>query len=395
MAQDIVGSLFGPNPAQIQQDYITQEANRANQYANLNPFQQANYGAMVAGQMGGRAISGLLGAEDPRLQQAKQMQQVKQWIAQSGVDMNTPEGLAQAAQYAQSIGATEGAMFLGQQAMAKRKSLAETGIQEENLQRGQQYRAAVAELQKNPNATEQDYINLARQFATPEAGISAAISAQAKQEAARLKAEADQLDYVTNAEGKTVGKFDKVGRFISTSGVVTPAKDYQAAKAEHEKLQDSLDTLLDISKDDIKNAFGTVNYTKIPGAGLIAPESTYTAQNKINSAQISNVLDSLATMKGATSDAEMNWIKTNFPGYDASPATMEAWMNRTIKYINKKLQRGETQFGLDTQYGNPDLFSSSKMKMDAKKADWMKRAKAVNPTATEQELSDHYDNNKK
>ena len=125
MAQDIVGSLFGPNPAQIQQDYITQESNRANQYANLNPFQQANYGAMVAGQMGGRAISGLMGAEDPRLTQARQMEQVKQWIAQSGVDMNTPEGLAQAAQYAQSIGATEGAMYFGRMSQEIRKNAAE------------------------------------------------------------------------------------------------------------------------------------------------------------------------------------------------------------------------------------------------------------------------------
>ena len=209
MAQDIVGSLFGPNPAQIQQDYITQESNRANQYANLNPFQQANYGAMVAGQMGGRAISGLMGAEDPRLLQAKQMEQVKQWISQSGVDINSPEGLAQAAQYAQSIGATEGAMFLGQQAMAKRKSLAEVGASEENLQRGQQYRAAIAELQKNPNATEQDYINIARQFSGPEAGMTAAINAQSRADIAQQKQDlkdAATLEQQTKAAEMAFGR---------------------------------------------------------------------------------------------------------------------------------------------------------------------------------------------
>ena len=125
MAQDIVGSLFGPSVGDILQQRVASESADAAQFANLTPQQQGQYGMYMAGRMGGRALSGLMGAEDPRLVQAKQMAQVKQWIAQSGVDMNTPEGLAQAAQYAQSIGATEGAMYFGRMSQEIRKNAAE------------------------------------------------------------------------------------------------------------------------------------------------------------------------------------------------------------------------------------------------------------------------------
>ena len=209
MAQDIVGSLFGASPQAVQAEMTAPIFNRANQFAQLTPMQQAQYGIYSGGAMLGQGVAGLLGGEDPRLVQARQMEQVKQWIAQSGVDINSTEGLAQAAQYAQSIGATEGAMFLGQQSMAKRKSLAEVGASEENLQRGQQYRAAIAELQKNPNATEQDYINVARQFSGPEAGMTAAINAQSRADIAQQKQDlkdAAALEQQTKAAEMAFGR---------------------------------------------------------------------------------------------------------------------------------------------------------------------------------------------
>ena len=126
MAQDIVGSLFGASPQQVQAEMVNPIFNRANQFAQLTPMQQAQYGLYSGGAMLGQGLGGLLGGEDPRLVQARQMQQVKDWIGQSGVDINTPEGLAQAAQYAQSIGATEGAMYLGQQAQKMQSEAAQT-----------------------------------------------------------------------------------------------------------------------------------------------------------------------------------------------------------------------------------------------------------------------------
>lgn len=126
MAQDIVGGLFGISPNDIMRQQSNAEMNTATNYANLNPFQQANYGGMLAGQMLGRGISGLMGAEDPRLVQAKQIQQVKQWISQNNVDMSTSEGLTKAAEYARQNNMAEGAIYLGQAAAKMRQEEAQT-----------------------------------------------------------------------------------------------------------------------------------------------------------------------------------------------------------------------------------------------------------------------------
>jgi hypothetical protein len=125
MAQTIVGGLFGVSPYDIASQRINEESLLATNFAQLTPQQQGQYGMYAGGAGLVRAGAGLLGAEDPAMIQARQMQQVKQYIAQQGLDINSPEGLAQAAQYAQSIGATEGAMVLGQQARQISRSSAE------------------------------------------------------------------------------------------------------------------------------------------------------------------------------------------------------------------------------------------------------------------------------
>ena len=122
---DMINSLFGADLGAIARQQSMDTSNQALQFAQLTPMQQAQYSMYQGASNFGRGLMGAAGFEDPRLVQARQMQQVKDWIGQSGVDINTPEGLAQAAQYAQSIGATEGAMFLGQQAQSMRKSYAE------------------------------------------------------------------------------------------------------------------------------------------------------------------------------------------------------------------------------------------------------------------------------
>ena len=126
MAQDIVGSLFGATPQALQAENANTIFNRANQFANLTPMQQAQYGIYSGGAMLGQGIGGLLGGEDPRLQQAKQMQQVKEWIAQNNIDMSTAEGVTKAAEYARQNNMGDGAIALGQAAAKMRQEEAQT-----------------------------------------------------------------------------------------------------------------------------------------------------------------------------------------------------------------------------------------------------------------------------
>ena len=191
MAQDIVGSLFGSSPQQVQAEMVAPIFNRANQFAQLNPMQQAQYGIYSGGAMLGQGIGGLLGGEDPRLVQARQMEQVKQWISQSGVDMNTPEGLAQAAQYAQSIGATEGAMYLGQQAMQMRRETTAVNKTEEDYMREKAFREEVAKIPPE-QLTEEVLMQLAAKYGTTASVMSAMSSLTGKREAIAARQEAAQ-----------------------------------------------------------------------------------------------------------------------------------------------------------------------------------------------------------
>lgn len=191
---DIVGSLFGVTPQMIQAENVAPIFRRAEAFANLTPMQQAQFGIYSGGAMLGQGLGGLMGGEDPRLIQAKQMQQVKDWIAQSGVDVNTPEGLTKAAQYAQSIGATEGAMVLGNQALQMRKEMTSVNKTEEDYMREKAFREEVAKIPPD-QLTEEVLMQLAAKYGTTASVMSAMSSLTGKREAiaARESAAAEKV----------------------------------------------------------------------------------------------------------------------------------------------------------------------------------------------------------
>lgn len=88
---NIVPSLFGVTPQsyqQAQQDRIDAQALR---YAQLDPFQQAQYGLVRSGNMLGGAIGGALGGQDPELQRITRRQQIA-----SQIDFSSPASIQQA-----------------------------------------------------------------------------------------------------------------------------------------------------------------------------------------------------------------------------------------------------------------------------------------------------------
>lgn len=113
MADNIVGGLFGIDPTALKQQQQQQQAtmsSRAFNYANLSPQEQAQYGAYVAGGLGGQAVQGLFGAEDPQIQKAKIAQQLA-----SQFDITTASGLRD---YASAL-AQNGAPDLAQMAVQR------------------------------------------------------------------------------------------------------------------------------------------------------------------------------------------------------------------------------------------------------------------------------------
>jgi hypothetical protein len=88
MATNVTQSLFGMTPQAIQSQRAADLQAQALQFAKLTPMQQAQAGLFTAGSQLGTGIAGLMGYEDPEMQQAKARQGML-----GGVDMNDPQAL--------------------------------------------------------------------------------------------------------------------------------------------------------------------------------------------------------------------------------------------------------------------------------------------------------------
>jgi len=117
MASEIVGSLFGVTPELYQEQRDLMRQKQAMEFAQQDPRTQATYAFGRAGQQLGQAFGGLMGAEDPQLIKIRQQQQVL-----SGLNINDPQAIAEAAQRAIQMGNTQLALqltALGDQALQR------------------------------------------------------------------------------------------------------------------------------------------------------------------------------------------------------------------------------------------------------------------------------------
>jgi hypothetical protein len=118
---DIIPSLFGLTPEMYGQQQQTSAMNRGIQLAGMSP--EARGAAMTyAGASGlGRAVGGILGAEDPQLK----LISIRNTIAQQ-IDQTNPESILQGAQMLAQAGDQQGAMQLAQYARQAQSEMAQT-----------------------------------------------------------------------------------------------------------------------------------------------------------------------------------------------------------------------------------------------------------------------------
>lgn len=93
MADNIVESLFGAAPWQIQQQQNADLNNAALQYAKLDPFQRANMSMFNAGGSLAGLVAPALGMVNPQMQEAQNTEQDL-----SGIDTNDPQSILKYAQ---------------------------------------------------------------------------------------------------------------------------------------------------------------------------------------------------------------------------------------------------------------------------------------------------------
>lgn len=192
---NVAESLFGVTPESLQAAQEQALQQRALQFAQLDPMQQAQAGFYMAGSRLGTGLGGLLGAEDPQLKLVRQRQQILQ-----NVDVTDPESLLQAAKAARGMGDIEAAFQLSQQAQKAQLQSAQVGKAKAEeaktvygMQQEERLRQALAGLPAE--ATDKDVEAVVRQFGSPdkifatiEKRQTAELNRQAKSELEKEKA---------------------------------------------------------------------------------------------------------------------------------------------------------------------------------------------------------------
>jgi hypothetical protein len=175
---DIVQSLFGVTPELYQQAQAQRAAEQALQYAQLSPFQQANF----AIGRGAYQLAGALGGTDPQLQ----MISTRNSIARQ-INYNDPNSIMQGVQMLNQAGDTVGAMQLADVARKMESEIAQ------RMQRQAAAKASMAQAAKD----EAEVADIARQqaaYLALSAGAPAAAPAAAAVPAAAPVAEAPSAD---------------------------------------------------------------------------------------------------------------------------------------------------------------------------------------------------------
>jgi len=170
---DIVNSLFGIDPAALQQQRAATDIAQAFRFAQLDPLERANM-AIYQGSAGiGRGVSQLLGG-DEQLNRATKVTQLA-----SQFDMTNPEGIDQfakavspfapdvaqvAVQRANQLRTSASQLQTGE--LTREKTQMDITSEKRKIAQDEKLREALAALP--PNATEEQYLAVFRQFGSPD-----------------------------------------------------------------------------------------------------------------------------------------------------------------------------------------------------------------------------------
>ena len=172
MAEDIVGGLFGINPAMYQQQQQQQVLKNAIAMQQLDPFQRAGVGLQQAGYNFAGALGGALGGVDPQLQRISTLNAISKQI-----DQSNPESMMRGAKMLSEAGLQQEALALSQfarEASAKLATAAKSKAETDKIQYGQQMdenlRVALSNL--GEDATEADVVRVVAQYGSPDKVLS-------------------------------------------------------------------------------------------------------------------------------------------------------------------------------------------------------------------------------
>ncbi len=160
---EIVGSLFGVSPEQLQRQRQVTDASNAFRFAQLDPMQRAQMAIYQGGAGLGRAAQGLLGG-DAEMNKISAIQQLS-----SQFDLASPEGMRQFAQALQPIAPNESMMAakradeMAQSGLTRQKTEGDIGATQRKLAQEEQLRAELAKA-----TTNEERIAIASRYGNPD-----------------------------------------------------------------------------------------------------------------------------------------------------------------------------------------------------------------------------------
>jgi hypothetical protein len=163
---DIVNSLFGIDPMQMEQSRRMQDFAEGYKLAQLNPLDRATAGVYMGAKQLGRAGQQLLGG-DAELNKATKVRELA-----SQFDMTSADGLRQFAQaiapFAPDVAqqAVQRSDQLRTSSLTARKTEMDIAGTERKIEQDEKLRVALAALPDN--ATEEQYLAVFRQFGSPD-----------------------------------------------------------------------------------------------------------------------------------------------------------------------------------------------------------------------------------
>jgi len=196
---DIIPSLFGLTPEMYGQQQQQAALARGIQLAGLAP-EDRGAAMTYAGAAGlGRAVGGLLGAEDSQLK----LISTRNAIAQQ-IDQTDPESILKGAQMLAQAGDQQGAMQLAQFARqaqsemalmqqrqaAQQSSLATAAKTQLSIRQEEELRAELSRL--GPDATQDQVIGVLTKYGPPEKVLAALTAAQSRAEATQARTTASE-----------------------------------------------------------------------------------------------------------------------------------------------------------------------------------------------------------
>lgn len=336
MADNIVGGLFGVDPAALQRQQQLADQQTAYRYAQLDPMQQAKFSQFSGAAGLTRAAGGLLGMEDPELAKASKIKQIV-----SQIDITNPAGLRQLAAAIKDFAPQEAMMAVAeadkreQTGLGLQKTKADISKAELSAANEEKLRAELSALP--PNATEAQVIEVVRKYGSPDK-ILAVLTASQDRAAAR----AAKLSGAGEGGVGTPGPVGKSGAYRDITGQILGPTEMKTVRSEFETNQRLLNTLNNVNASDVKDAESFVDWTTKGESKALANKSTLNAQSKIAASQLLEQIGQLPP--GSASDADMRAAMKSFPGY-SNPEALAEWVNRTKERLQFHIGRSSEQFG--------------------------------------------------